>query len=67
MTIKKVKFPSQPVPNPKEMHEMSTSLSQQSKEVKAIMTLQKGKEVDNKMEMPMKKTTQFVPLDSKDS
>ncbi|KAK9187629.1 hypothetical protein WN944_019027 [Citrus x changshan-huyou] len=52
MTVEKGKFPSQPVPNPKGVHEASTSSPQQHGEVKAIMTLQKGKEVDNKVEMP---------------
>ena len=31
------------------------------------MTLQKGKEVDNKVEMPVKKTNQIVPVDIEDS
>ena len=39
ITIEKGKFPSQPVPNPKEVHEVSTSSPQQHGEVKAVMTL----------------------------
>ena len=31
------------------------------------MTLRKGKEVGNKMEMQVTKTTQIIPLDSGDS
>ena len=55
MTIEKGKFPSQPVPNPKGVHEVSTSSPQQHREVKAVMTLRKRKEIDNKMEMPVTK------------
>ena len=55
MTVEKGKFPSQPVPNPKGVHEVSTSSPQQHGEVKAVMTLRKGKEVDNKVEMPVTK------------
>ena len=57
MTIEKGKFSSQQVPNPKGVHEASTSSPQQHGEIKAVMTLQKGKEVDNKVEMPVIKTT----------
>ena len=38
MTVEKGKFPSQPVPNPKGVHEASTSSPQQHGEVKAVMT-----------------------------
>ena len=55
MTIETDKFPSQPVHNPKGVHELSTSSPQQHREVKDVMTLQKGEEVDNKMEMPVTK------------
>ncbi|KAH9658022.1 hypothetical protein KPL70_023327 [Citrus sinensis] len=51
MTVEKGKFLSQLVPNPKGVHEESTSSLQQHREVKAVMTLRKGKEVDNKVEM----------------
>lgn len=57
MTVEKRKFLSKPVPNPKGVHEVSTSSSQQHKEIKAIMTLRKGKEVNNKIDIPVKKTT----------
>ena len=67
MTVEKGKFPSQPVPNPKGVHEASTSSPQQHGEVKAIMTLRKGKEVDNKVEMPMTKENQIVPVSVEDS
>ena len=39
MTVEKGKFPSQPVPNPKGVHEASTSSPQQHGEVKVVMTL----------------------------
>ena len=51
MTVEKGKFPSQPVPNTKGVHEASTSSPQQYGEVKAVMTFRKGKEVDNKVEI----------------
>ena len=55
MTVEKGNFPSQPVPNPKRVHEAITNSPQQYGEVKTIMTLRKGKEVDNKVEMPVTK------------
>ncbi|KAH9688688.1 hypothetical protein KPL70_015210 [Citrus sinensis] len=67
MTVEKGKFPSQPVPNPKGVHEASTSSPQQHGEVKAVMTLRKGKEVDNKVEMPVTKENQIVPVNVDDS
>ena len=67
MTIEKGKFPSQPVPNPKGVHEVSTSLPQQHGEVKAVMTLRKRIEVDNKVEMPVTKINQIVPVNVEDS
>ncbi|GAY52652.1 hypothetical protein CUMW_143540 [Citrus unshiu] len=51
MTVEKCKFPSQLVLNPKGVHKVSTSSPQQHGEVKAVMTLRQGKEVDNKIEM----------------
>ncbi|KAH9793911.1 hypothetical protein KPL71_004706 [Citrus sinensis] len=67
ITVEKGKFPSQPVPNPKGVHEASTSSPQQHGEVKAVMTLRKGKEVDNKVEMPVTKENQIVPVNVEDS
>ncbi|KAH9770105.1 hypothetical protein KPL71_012260 [Citrus sinensis] len=67
MTVEKGKFPSPPVPNPKGVHEASTSSPQQHGEVKAVMTLRKGKEVDNKVEMPVTKENQIVPVSVVDS
>ncbi|KAH9698032.1 hypothetical protein KPL71_023850 [Citrus sinensis] len=67
MTVEKGKFPSQLVPNPKGVHEVSTSSPQQHREVKAVMTLRKGKEIDNKVEMPVTKTNQIVLVNAEDS
>ncbi|KAH9735065.1 hypothetical protein KPL71_017621 [Citrus sinensis] len=67
MTVEKGKFSSQPVPNPKGVHEASTSSPQQHGEVKAVMTLRKGKEVDNKVEMSVTKENQIVPVNAEDS
>ena len=67
MTVEIGKFPSQPVPNPKGVREASTSSLQQHGEVKAVMTLRKGKEVDNKVEMPVTKENQIVLVNVEDS
>ncbi|KAH9705544.1 hypothetical protein KPL70_011915 [Citrus sinensis] len=67
MTVEKGKFPNQPVPNPKGVHEASTSSPQQHGEVKAVITLRKGKEVDNKVEMPVTKENQIVLVSVEDS
>lgn len=67
ITVEKGKFPSQPVLNPKRVHEISTSSPQHHWEVKVVMTLRKGKEVDNKVEMPVTKTNQIVPVNIEDS
>ena len=55
------------MPNLKGVHEASTSSPQQHGEVKAVMTLRKGKEVDNKMEMLVIKENQIVPVNIEDS
>ena len=60
MTVEKDKFLSQPVPNPKGVHEVSTSSPQQHGKVKAVMILRKRKEVDNKVGIPVIKTNQIV-------
>ena len=67
ITIEKGKFPSLPEPDPKGVHEVNANLSLQHEEVKAIMTLQKGKKVDKKVEMLVKKTTQVALLHSENS
>ena len=67
MTIEKDKFSSRPVPNLKGVHEVSTNPPQQHGELKAVMTLRKGKEVDNKVEMSVTKTNQIVSVNVEDS
>lgn len=67
ITIEKGKFPSLSEPDPKGVHEVNASLPQHHEEVKVIMTLQKGKKVDKKVEMLVKKTTQVALLHSKNS
>ena len=67
MTIEKSNFPSQPVPNPKGVYKERTSSPQHHGEVKAIMTLRKGKEVDKKVEIPVTKENQIVPVNVEDS
>ena len=49
------------------MHEACASSPKQHGEVKAFMTLRKGKEVDNKMEMPVTKENQNVHVNVEDS
>ena len=67
MTVEKGKFPSQLVPNPKRVHEVCTSSPQQYGEVKVVITIRKGKEVDNKVEMPVTKINQIVFVNAEDS
>ena len=55
------------MPNPKGVHEASTSSPQQHREVKIVMTLRKGKEVNNKVEMSVTKENQIVPMNVEDS
>ena len=67
MIIEKGKLPSQPVPNPKGVNKVSTNSPHQHREVQAVMTFRKGKEVDNKLEMSVTKTNQIVPVNAEDS
>ena len=60
MIVEKDKFPSQQMPNPKKVHKASISSPQQHGEVKVVMTLRKWKDVNNKVEMPVTKTSQIV-------
>ena len=47
----KGRFPSQTLPNPKRVHEISSSSSSRLDEVKAIITLRSGKEIEQPMPM----------------
>ncbi|KAH9800793.1 hypothetical protein KPL71_000796 [Citrus sinensis] len=59
----KRKFPSQPVPNPKEVHEVGSSSSHQHEEAKSVMTLRRGKLFDNKVEVQTRKTSEPTSSD----
>ena len=49
-------FPSQTLPNPKGVHEVGSSSNSGMDEVKAIITLRSGKEVDQPMPKPVEET-----------
>ena len=66
MAVEKDKFLSQPMPNHKGVHEARISSPQQHGKVKAVMTLRKEKEFDNKVEMPVIKETQIVTVNVED-
>ena len=59
----KRKFPSQPVSNPKGVHEVGSSSIHQHEEAKSIMTLRKGKLFDNKVEIRTRKTSKPTSSD----
>ena len=70
VSIEKGKFLSQPLPNPRGVHEIDSSWSKQQEKAKSIMTLWKGKQFDNKVKTPIKKASQAISLvqvTSKDS
>ena len=50
------RFPSQTLPNPKGVHEVGSSSNSRMDEVKAIITLRSGKEVDQPMPKPVEET-----------
>ena len=52
----KGRFPSQTLPNPKGVHEISSSSSSRLDEVKAIITLRSGKEIEQPMPMTAQET-----------
>ena len=57
-------FPSQTLPNPKGIHEVGSSNSSGMDEVKAIITLRSGKEVDQPMPKPVEESGQGEELQS---
>ena len=59
------RFPSQTLPNPKGIHEVGSSNSSGMDEVKAIITLRSGKEVDQPMPKPVEESRQGEELRSK--
>ena len=59
------RFPSQPLPNPRGVHELSYSSEPPPKmdEVKAVITLRSGKEVDQPMPKPIEETRKGEELE----
>ena len=57
------RFPSQTLPNPKEVHEVGSSSNSGMDEVKAIITLRSGKEVDQPMPKPVEETRKEIEMD----
>ena len=58
------RFPSQTVPNPKGIHEVGSSNNSGMDEVKAIITLRSGKEVDQPMTKPVEESRQGEEMHS---
>ena len=56
------RFPSQTLPNPKGIHEVGSSNNSGMDEVKAIITLRSGKEVDQPMPKPVEDSRQGEKL-----
>ena len=52
----KVRFPSQTLPNPKGVHEIGSSSNSRMDEVKAIITLRSGKEIEQPVPMTTEET-----------
>ena len=59
------RFPSQTLPNPKGIHKVGSSNSSGMDEVKAIITLRSGKEVDQPMPKPVEESKKGEELHSK--
>ena len=57
------RFPSQTLPNPKGVHEVGSSSNSGMDEVKAIITLRSGKEVDQPMPKPIDETRKEVEME----
>ena len=58
------RFPSQTVPNPKGIHEVGSSNNSGMDEVKAIITLRSGREVDQPMPKPVEESRKGEELQS---
>ena len=58
------RFPSQTLPNPKGIHEVGSSNNSGMDEVKAIITLRSGKEVDQPIPKPVEESRQGEELQS---
>ena len=57
------RFPSQTLPNPKGVHEVGSSSDAGMDEVKAIITLRSGKEIDQPMPKPVEETRKGEELE----
>ena len=57
------RFPSQTLPNPKGVHEVGSSSNSGMDEVKAIITLRSGKEVEQPMPKPVEETRKGEELE----
>ena len=57
------RFPSQTFPNPKAVHEVGSSSNSGMDEVKAIITLRSGKEIDQPMPKPIEETKKGEELE----
>ena len=57
------RFPSQTLPNPKGVHEVGSSSNSEMDEVKAIITLRSGKEVEQPMPKPVEETRKGEELE----
>ena len=57
------RLPSQTLPNPKGIHEVGSSNNSGMDEVKAIITLRSGKEVDQPMPKPVEESKQEVEME----
>ena len=57
------RFPSKTLPNPKKVHEVGSSSNSGMDEVKAIITLRSGKEVDQPMPKPVEETRKGEELE----
>ena len=55
--IEKGKFPSQPLPNPKGVHEVGSKSEIHHEEVKSVTTLRSGRVIDNMVGTPEKKVS----------
>ena len=56
MVQKKGRFPSQTLPNPKGVHETGSSSNSRVDEVKSIITLRSGKEIEQPVPMSAEET-----------
>ena len=54
--LEKGRFPSQTLPNPKGVHEIGSSSNLRMDEVKSIITLRTGKEIDQPVPMTAQET-----------